>query len=77
MSPDSAFTAVVVPILHDQCRGCHFPGQPMYEDLPFDDYDTVRHLGDAVAVQLEGNGRERVLEWMRMVRAAERDSLRR
>jgi hypothetical protein len=76
MTPDSAFTAVVVPILREQCQGCHFPGEPMYGELPFDDYRTVSDLGDGVAVLLDKRGRQRVMEWMQLVRAARRDSLR-
>jgi hypothetical protein len=75
MPPDSAFTAVVVPVLRDQCQGCHFPGQPMYGELPFDDSQMVLELGDGVAVLLEGQGRERVMEWLALARA-EFDSVR-
>lgn len=68
MSPDSAFTAAILPVLHDQCAGCHFAGGPMYKDLPFDDQATVARLGDAVMVQLEGKGQERMRQWLALVR---------
>jgi len=68
MSPDSAFVAVIEPVLRDQCAGCHFPGGSMYKDLPFDDRETVAGLGDAVMVQLDGVGQERMRQWLAMVR---------
>lgn len=68
MSPDSAFVSVIVPVLQDQCAGCHFPGGAMYKDLPFDDEQTVLGLGDAVMVQLDGKGQDRVREWLALER---------
>ena len=69
MSPDSAFTAVVVPILQDQCGSCHFEGGPMFQAMPFDDLDLVTERGDELMVQLEGTGRERMQEWLLLVRS--------
>jgi len=73
MSPDSAFTVAIVPVLRDQCAGCHFAGGPMYKDLPFDDQATVTRLGDAVMVQLEGKGQERMRQWLALVRRGPRE----
>jgi hypothetical protein len=70
MSPDSAFTEVVVPILRDQCEGCHFEGGAMFQAMPFDDLDLVTEHGDELMVQLKGTGRERMQEWLARVRAA-------
>lgn len=40
----------------------------MHRELPFDDEQTVLGLGDAVMVQLEGKGQDRMREWLALER---------
>jgi len=68
MDAERGFEAVVLPILHDQCEGCHFAGGVMYQDLPFDDRELVASRGDEVLLQLKGKGRERMAEWLALSR---------
>ena len=71
MDAERGFEAVVLPILHDQCEGCHFAGGVMYQDLPFDDRELVTTRGDEVLLQLKGKGRERMAEWLALSRGEE------
>jgi len=68
LDSERGFEAVVLPILHDQCEGCHFSGGVMYQDLPFDDRELVASRGDEVLLQLKGKGRERMAEWLALTR---------
>ena len=68
MDTQRGFDAVVLPILHDQCKGCHFAGGVMYQELPFDDRDLVILRGDELLLQLKGKGRERMAEWLSLAR---------
>jgi hypothetical protein len=51
--PDSPrvdyFNASVRPLLEKQCQPCHFKGGKMYAQLPFDDPQTIHHLGEALS----------------------------
>ncbi len=69
LDSERGFEAVVLPILHDQCEGCHFSGGVMYQDLPFDDRDLVASRGDEVMLQLKGKGKERMGEWLALIRS--------
>ena len=68
LDSERGFEAVMLPILHDQCEGCHFSGGVMYQELPFDDRDLVASRGDEVLLQLKGKGRERMAEWLALTR---------
>jgi hypothetical protein len=68
MNAERGFQAVVLPILHDQCEGCHFAGGVMYQELPFDDRDLVTTRGDELLFQLKGKGRDRMAEWLAIAR---------
>src|SRR6187431_1239094 len=68
MSAERGFQAVVLPILQDQCEGCHFAGGVMYQELPFDDRDLVTTRGDELLLQLKGKGRDRMAEWLVIAR---------
>gem|GEM_PF-1158877 len=71
MDSQRGFDAVVLPILHDQCEGCHFAGGVMYQELPFDDRELVGTRGDEVLLQLKGKGREKMAEWLAVLRREE------
>ena len=68
MTADSAFVTAIIPVLEDQCEDCHFAGGPMYKKMPFDDFEVVSSLEDALVTQLGGKGRDRVKEWLALVR---------
>ena len=70
MGVDSSFVTVIIPILKDQCEDCHFPGGPLYKTMPFDDLSLVTELEDALLTRLSGGGRDRVAEWLDLVRAS-------
>jgi len=73
MDAERGFEAVVLPILHDQCEGCHFAGGVMYQELPFDDRGLVTTRGDEVLLQLKGEGRVRMAEWLALARREEQE----
>jgi len=50
-APD--FDRDVKPILEKQCRPCHFSGGVMYEKLPFDRGETIRHLGEKLFTRIK------------------------
>ncbi len=50
-APD--FDRDVKPILGKQCRPCHFTGGVMYEKLPFDRAETIRHLGEKLFTRIK------------------------
>lgn len=50
-APD--FDRDVKPILAKQCRPCHFTGGVMYEKLPFDRAETIRHLGEKLFTRIK------------------------
>jgi hypothetical protein len=50
-APD--FDRDVRPILEKQCRPCHFTGGVMYEKLPFDRGETIRHLGEKLFTRIK------------------------
>jgi cytochrome c5 len=50
-APD--FDRDVKPILEKQCRPCHFTGGVMYEKLPFDRAETIRHLGEKLFTRIK------------------------
>lgn len=50
-APD--FDRDVKPILEKHCRPCHFTGGVMYEKLPFDRADTIRHLGEKLFTRIK------------------------
>jgi hypothetical protein len=49
----SEFDRDVRPILEKQCRPCHFTGGVMYEKLPFDRAETIRHLGEKLFTRIK------------------------
>jgi hypothetical protein len=77
MDSHRAFQAVVLPVLRDQCQGCHFKGGAMYRDLPFDDEALVALRGDELLLQLKGQGRERMAQWLALTRGQPDHSLSR
>jgi hypothetical protein len=50
-APD--FDRDIKPILEKQCRPCHFTGGVMYEKLPFDRAETIRHLGEKLFTRIK------------------------
>lgn len=50
-APD--FDRDVKPILEKQCTPCHFTGGVMYEKLPFDRAETIRHLGEKLFTRIK------------------------
>jgi cytochrome c5 len=51
-APASDFDRDVKPILEQHCRPCHFTGGVMYEKLPFDRAETIRHLGEKLFTRI-------------------------
>jgi hypothetical protein len=47
------FDRDVKPILQKQCSPCHFTGGVMYEKLPFDRAETIRHLGEKLFTRIK------------------------
>ena len=68
MDLEHGFQGVVLPVLLDQCQGCHFAGGVMYRDMPFDDRELVLTRGDELLIQLRGNGKDRVAQWLALAR---------
>ncbi len=55
------FAAQVQPILAARCQPCHFPGGKMYDELPFDDPATVRHLGERLFTRIRAAEEQAVI----------------
>ena len=54
------FTAKVLPVL-GKCQPCHFKGGKMYAQLPFDDPQTIRHLGEKIFTRIKDQKEQAVL----------------
>lgn len=57
--PDD-FTAKVLPVL-GKCQPCHFKGGKMYAQLPFDNPQTIRHLGEKIFTRIKDQKEQAVL----------------
>jgi hypothetical protein len=65
--PDSSatFIAAIAPLLKTNCSPCHFSGGSMYDEYPFDDFDTVVKLGKRLRTRLKEPGQQQLLsEWL-------------
>ena len=51
-APKVAFATQIRPILEARCQPCHFTGGSMYEKLPFDRPETIRHLGEKLFTRI-------------------------
>ena len=47
------FANAVQPILEARCQPCHFPGGKVYEEMPFDQPETIRILGEALFTRIK------------------------
>lgn len=47
------FEQHILPIFAAKCSPCHFSGGKMYEELPFDDPGTIRHLGPKLFTRIK------------------------
>lgn len=54
------FTAQILP-LFGKCQPCHFKGGKMYAQLPFDDPQTIRRLGEKLFSRIQDQKEQAVL----------------
>lgn len=54
------FTTQVRPIL-ERCQPCHFSGGTMYDRLPFDRPETVRHLGEKLFSRIQKENERKII----------------
>jgi hypothetical protein len=47
------FVREVQPILEAGCRPCHFAGGQMYDELPFDQPETIHRLGTRLFTRIQ------------------------
>lgn len=47
------FARQIEPILRSKCQSCHFKGGTMYEKLPFDRPETIKHLGTKLFTRIQ------------------------
>lgn len=59
---EDLFTEKIAPMLAERCQPCHFPGGVMYEQLPFDQPDTIRKLGGKLFGRIQD---EEERQWIR------------
>ena len=55
------FATQVEPILKSRCQGCHFPGGKMYDKLPFDRPETIKHLGTRLFTRISDENDRKVI----------------
>ena len=55
------FATQVEPILKSRCQGCHFPGGKMYDKLPFDRPETIKHLGTKLFTRISDENDRKVI----------------
>lgn len=55
------FATQVEPILRSRCQGCHFPGGKMYDKLPFDRPETIKHLGTKLFTRISDENDRKVI----------------
>jgi hypothetical protein len=55
------FATQVEPILKSKCQGCHFRGGKMYEKLPFDRPETIKHLGTKLFTRISDESDRKVI----------------
>jgi hypothetical protein len=55
------FHAQIRPILETRCQPCHFEGGTMYQQLPFDRPETIRHLGEKMFTRIKDAGEQEKL----------------
>lgn len=61
-SPDRVdFQSQIKPILQTKCMPCHFSGGVMYERLPFDRPETIRHLGTKLFTRITNEEHRRLI----------------
>ena len=59
------FNADIAPILQTKCQPCHFKGGKVFDHLPFDQYETVRKLGERLTTRLKGQDADLVTRWVK------------
>jgi len=55
------FATQIQPILAARCQPCHFTGGKMYEKLPFDRPETIRHLGEKMFTRIRDEKEQKLL----------------
>ncbi|MCI0707587.1 MAG: hypothetical protein L0Y80_08910 [Ignavibacteriae bacterium] len=69
--PDSTealvtFGQQIAPLLKTNCSPCHFEGGQVYGRYPFDDYVTVKKLGEQLNTRLKEKGQKSlVTDWLK------------
>lgn len=61
VSPKVDFATQIRPILEARCQPCHFTGGSMYEKLPFDRAETIRHLGEKLFTRIRAEDEQALL----------------
>jgi hypothetical protein len=59
--PKIDFSTQVEPILKSRCQGCHFRGGKMYDKLPFDRPETIKHLGTKLFTRISDENDRKVI----------------
>ncbi|MBI4427832.1 MAG: hypothetical protein HY562_01810 [Ignavibacteriales bacterium] len=60
-----SYQSDILPILASNCSPCHFSGGKVYDEYPFDNYQTVSSLGIKLNTRLKGKEKEVVEQWVR------------
>ncbi len=58
------FTETIGPLLKEHCSPCHFEGGKIYDEYPFDRYETARELGKKLNTRLKGENAALVIRWV-------------
>ncbi len=59
--PQVDFDSQVKPILQTRCTPCHFPGGVMHAQLPFDQAQTIRDLGEKLFTRIKDEQEQALL----------------
>jgi hypothetical protein len=60
-APKMDFATQIRPVLEARCQPCHFTGGSMYEKLPFDRPETIRHLGEKLFTRIQAQEEQALL----------------
>ena len=60
-APAIDFKTEVQPIFVKRCSPCHFPGGSMHGKLPFDNPNTIEHLGEKVFSRIKAEDERAVI----------------
>ncbi len=55
------FDSQIKPILQSKCMPCHFSGGVMYEKMPFDRPETIKHFGTKLFTRIKDEGHRQLI----------------